>query len=811
MSSQSSASGRAVKPAQLLVMLLAFILVAGLGGVLGAGLVMPAVGAVGTVSQTTTDMFEELPSELAFPEPSQSSQILAADGSLLATIYANNRIVVELDEISPHLQHAVVAIEDRRFYEHRGVDPEGIMRAFVNNLSGGQIQGASTLTQQYIKNMLIEQGRISGDEEAIREAAATDYGRKLEEARLAIALEQRASKDEILEGYLNIAQFGPSQYGVETAAQYYFSKSAKDLTVAQAATLAGITQSPNENDPVDHPEKAKERRDNVLRTMLGQGYISQEQYDEAKNTTIEEMLDVSPTPNGCAAAGASAYFCEYVVDEALQSDAWGESREDRQQALYRGGLVIHTTLQPDRQKAAREAVTGAVPVNDPSGIKMALSSVEPGTGNIVAMTQNTNWSSAPSEDDPSATAVNLNVGLSHGGGRGFQSGSSFKVFTLIEWLEQGHALTDIVDSNNDTYPADSWNISCGRYETLYTPKNLESAGGDFMSVQEATRRSVNLTFVQMANQMDMCNIVENAERMGIQTGTGDPLMPYPSAVLGSNTITPLSQAVAFATLANQGERCDARSITKITDRSGENIATFEPSCEQVVDPNVVNAVHHALQGVVTPQPDSTGKNAVLPDGRPAAGKTGTANDDSAAWFVGYTPQLSAAVWMGHQEGTKSMFESTIDGEFHRLVYGGAIPAPTWRNYMSTALSGQEHKPFPEVGDRQLYGERVTVPDVSGRSVGDASAILQGAGLRAQVSSSGAYSALPAGTVAGTSPGAGSSLSLDSVVTLVPSMGPPPDDSGDDGGGGNDDDTDGGNGNGNGNGPPDDRGNPRDDD
>ncbi|MFC7404412.1 transglycosylase domain-containing protein [Georgenia alba] len=802
MSSPSSASGRAVRPAQLLVMLLAFVLVSGLGGVLAAGLVMPAVGAVGAVSQSTEDMFQDLPSELAVPEPSQSSQIVAADGSLLATIYADNRVVVQIDEIAPAMRDAVVAIEDRRFYEHRGVDPEGIMRAFVNNITGGATEGASTLTQQYVKNMLIEQGRLSGDEQLIQQATETTLGRKLEEARLAITIEQQYTKDQILEGYLNIAQFGPSQYGVEVAAQYYFSKSAADLSVAEGALLAGITQSPARHDPVENPENAKARRDLVLSAMHNQGYITQEEYDEARATTIEEMLNVSPTPNGCAAAGISAYFCEYVVDELLLSEEWGSSREDRQQQLYRGGLVIHTTLQPERQQAAQDAVTGAVPINDESGIKMALNAVEPGTGYIRSMVQNTNWGN-PSEDDPNATTVNLNVGRSHGGGSGFQSGSSFKVFTLIEWLKQGHSLMDTVNSSNDYFPASSWNIPCGRYEDTYEPNNLEGIGGGYMTVQEATRQSVNLTFVEMANQMNMCNIVENAERMGIQTGTGDPLTPNPAAVLGSNTITPLSQSVAFATLANQGERCDPRAITHITDRSGDEIASFDPSCEQVLEPDVVNGVNHALQEVVTPPTDSTGYQAVLPDGRPAAGKTGTANDDSAAWFVGYTPQLSAAIWMGFQEGTRSMFDSTIDGEYHELVYGGAIPAPTWRAYMERALEGEEHRNFPEAGTDEIYGEQVPIPYVAGMSIDEATATLEDMGFEVSVGDP-IYANVTPGYAAGTTPYG--TVSAGSNVTILPSLGPAPapepepePDDDDNGGGGNGGGGNGGGGGGNGGG------------
>ena len=798
---------------QLLVMLLAFLLVAGVGGVLTAGLVMPAVGAAGAVSQSTTDLFEDLPSELAIPEPSQSSQILAADGSLLATIYADNRIVVPLEDMSPYVRDAVIAIEDRRFYDHRGVDPEGMLRALVNNLSGGPLEGASTLTQQYVKNVLVEAGRISGDPEAIDAATETTIGRKLEEARLAVGLEQKVSKDDILEGYLNIAQFGPSQYGVETASKYYFSKSAKDLTIPEAAMLAGITQSPARHDPVRNPENAKVRRDVVLKQMLNQGFITQAEYDESVALSIEDMLNVSPTPNGCAAAGISVYFCEYVVDDLLNSENWGKDRADRQQALYRGGLVIHTTLDPAKQQAAYDSVTASVPVNDPSTIKMALSSVEPGSGKIVAMVQNTNWGT-PSAEEPGATKVNLNVGLSHGGGHGFQSGSSFKVFTLVRWLETGHSLNDRVVSTRRSYPRSSWNISCGKYEDNYEPKNLESSNvSGPLPVIEATRRSVNLTFVEMANQMDMCDIVATAEKMGVRTGSGEPLTPNPAAVLGSNTVTPLSQAVAFATLAADGKACEPMSITKVTDRNGNEIAAPQPTCKQAITPEVAQGATHALQTVVSRQPGSTGANAVLPDGRPAAGKTGTANDDSAAWFVGYTRELAAAVWMGYQEGTKSMFDSTINGQHYELVYGGKIPAPTWRDYVARALEGTPHKPFAAPPSSALFGDRVPVPDVAGRSASEAQTVLEQAGFQVQLGSP-VNSGWRAGAVVATNPAAGTRVSPGTRVTIVPSAGPapapePPAQQSDGGGGGGGNGGDNGNGNnggGNGNGNGGDNGN-----
>src|SRR5690625_4938054 len=313
MASSPRRTSRAVNPAQLLSLFLGFLLVAATGGLLTAGMAMPMVAAVGATSEASTRLFDELPTELGNETLSEQSTMYAEDGTLLATFYAENRIVVPLEDISENMIDAVIAIEDQRFYEHGGVDPEGLMRAAVENLTGASQQGGSTLTQQYVKNVLIEAGQQAGDPEAVEEARAPTLGRKLREAKLAISVERVKTKDEILEGYLNIAQFGRSQWGVETASQYYFNKDAADLSVGESAVLARITQSPARWDPETNPENAEAGRTTVLATMLRQDFITQEEHDEAVEEEIEDMLDITPTQNGCTAAGNAAYFCDYVV------------------------------------------------------------------------------------------------------------------------------------------------------------------------------------------------------------------------------------------------------------------------------------------------------------------------------------------------------------------------------------------------------------------------------------------------------------------------------------------------------------------
>lgn len=706
-------------------MLLALVLTSGLGGVLLAGLVVPAAASMGAVTNAAEKMIGELPQEVTLPEPSEQSVMRWADGSLMARFYAENRIIVSQDAIAPIMADAVVAIEDKRFFDHNGVDPTGIMRALVNNITGGPLEGASTLTQQYVRNSLIEAGRQSGDIEAIDAARETTIGRKLREISLALAVEKEMSKEDILNGYLNIAQFGPSQYGVEAAAQHYFSKSALDLNPNEAALLAGITQSPNRWDPVQFPDAAQNRRNVVLGEMVTQGYIDQATYDAAIATPVPEMLHVQKTRNGCAQAGSAAYFCEYVVKDLLNNESWGSSRAERTQMLYRGGLIIETTLDPALQQAGWESLVGAVPVNDASGVDASLVTVQPGTGHIVTMVQNTDWGDA-TEERPDATQVNVNVGRSHGGGLGFQAGSSFKVFTLVEWVRSGRGLWDSVSQEERNFRAGSWKIPCdpGLVDN-YSPNNLYKMTGD-TTVLQATKLSTNLPFIHMANRLDLCEVMGDAAKLGVERGDGEPLEPRPSAVLGTNNVTPLSMANAFASLANRGSACKPVSITRLTDTDGNEYTVPGPQCEQVIEQRVADTTTYALSQVMTA--GGTGSAAAL-RGRPSAGKTGTANDAANAWFVGYTPQYSTAVWLGHRAGNKSMQGVRINGRVYSTVFGSTISAPIWRTYMNRAHQGLPVQRFASIPqpprrpaptatprtNRTTAPPATTAPDTSGEN------------------------------------------------------------------------------------------------
>src|SRR5690606_15535637 len=562
-------------------------------------------------------------------------------------------------QIDEDVRNAVIATEDKRFYEHGAVDPEGIFRALINILSGASFEGGSTLTQQYVKNVLLEQARVAEDPEAMAAATAPTIGRKLREAKLAIALEQTYTKDQILEGYLNIAQFGPSQYGVEAAARYFFAKRADGLSIGEAALLAGITQAPARWNPITNPENAFNRRNTVLMLMEQQGFITPEEYEEWSEVPIEDMLDVRKVPPTCATAKVSAYFCEYVVNTILQSPEYGETKAERVQLLLRGGLDITTTIDKNLQAEGWEALTNAVPVDDSSGVSNAISTVEPGTGRILAMVQNTPYGNGDQEGDPKRTTkLNFNADAAYGGAIGFQTGSTFKAFVLAAWLEAGNSLMDIVDgSPGQHFPRSSWNYDgcdLGAHAADYDPRNIEGIGTGPMTVLKATEDSVNTAFVNMANQLNQCDLFDLTQRLGLHVGSGVdaqyglPLVPSPAWTLGANNIAPLTMAAAFATFAANGVHCKPVAIDSIKDADGDQLPVPDAECNQALKPEIAATVTYALSRVVS-TPGATGNAASLGN-RPVAGKTGTANDDTAAWFVGYTPQLSTAVWNGFSEG-----------------------------------------------------------------------------------------------------------------------------------------------------------------
>lgn len=794
--------------------LLVFIALSLAGGLVLAVAILPIAASAGTATNATMKLFDDLPTSIDFTKPSEQSKIRAADGTELATFYAENRIVVASDQISKNLKNAAVAIEDERFYEHAGIDAKGIIGAAFNNFIGGKLAGGSTITQQYVKNSLIEEGRLANDNEQVRSATETSIGRKLNEARYALAIEKQMSKDEILTAYLNIAQFGPSQWGVEAASRFFFSKSAKDVTIPEAAMIAGNTQAPNRWNPLEHPEETQKRRDAVLRKMHQLGYISQQELDEALATNVKDLLKVSPASNGCAMAGNAAYFCELVINDVLASDSWGENRADRIQKLYRGGLDIITTLDPKAQKSAYEAVISEVPIADPSNVDASNVVVEPGTGKVLAMVQNTNFGK-PTKENPDATQVNANVDENHGGGIGYQPGSTFKVFTLAEWIRNGHSVNDRVNTNPREFTAKDFTISCAPEMNIssWNPKNSFNRRAGMQTVVENAVQSYNIGFLEMASKLDMCNITKLAEDMGARQGTigtkktvqkyekigaklGEPLpiFPNPATTIGGTLVTPLSMANAAATFAADGKACTPITFTEIKDKNGKVIAKQESKCRQVLPEDVVRTATQVLSQVV-----NRGSSRAKIPGYATAGKTGTSNDSANTWFFGYTPNFASAVWIGHIGSVKPMQNITINGHYYREVLGETIAARIFSKSGKGALEGTPAVQFKAPRGRVSFNTQTeeelqkeaaeqnqneetqnpdnsqqsakTVPNVVGMEMNAAAHVLRTHGFT--VKPAGAWSNQPKNTVISTSPATGSSVAAGTTIVLNISVGPAP--------------------------------------
>ncbi len=784
MSSARPTSGRRLNVVQVVALLLAFVLVTTLGGVLTAGLIMPAVATTSAVTDTAVRLFDDLPSELEQVPLSEKSVMLASDGTVLAEFYNQNRIVVPLAEIAPIMQKAVIAVEDKRFYEHGGVDPEGLLRAIFKHATSDSNQGGSTLTQQYVKNMLIQKALGKGTRaeqlQAIADARVSSgtegYARKLNEAKMAIALEKRMSKDQILEGYLNIAQYGYQQiYGVEAAARHFFSISAKDLNYLQAATIAGITKAPSTYDPERNPEKAQERRNLVLGLMHDQGYITDEEFTTGKATPIADTLVIGTDSQTCVAANGvsnAGYFCDYVTKVLANDPAFGDTPEKRQDRLYRGGLTITTTLDRGLQAMADEELKKVVPPGDPSGIGSAISVVQPGTGYILAMSQSSIYDTSATPT-PGHTAVNWNVDNAYNGGNGFAPGSSFKPFTLAEWFKQGHSLDEMVNGTEKKWSEKEFTACGAPYGNKQWPLRNSEGRGSVMTVLTATEESVNNAYADMASRLDLCNIMQTAADLGVHKAGGlepvGPPDPKPANIIGTNSIAPLTMATAYAAFAAQGLMCDPVAIIKVVDTDGTELPVPQANCRQALDPGIANAVSYTLSHVW----EGTGKG-LGGLGRPAAGKTGTTSDNEYTWFVGYTPQIASAVWTGNPLAMVSANNAIIAGKKYPHVYGATISGPIWVNFMRRAHDGREVANFPAPPDQYVNGPKRQVPSVLGQSPDAARKVLEGAGFNVKIDPNTQFSNEYApNTIMAQNPGPNSRVPGGSVITLIVSAGRDP--------------------------------------
>lgn len=648
-----------------------------LAGVLVGLMLIPFAGSLGVLTRDVVRDFESLPDELITPPLSERSVILAADGSVLATIYYQNRIEVPLESIAPIMRQATVATEDARFLEHNGVDFRGIVRAAASNASSGEIsEGASTLTMQYVKNVLVNQATSAEELDAAR---GDNSARKIKEVRLALALEKRFTKGEILSRYLNIAYFGSGAYGIEAAARRYFSKPAANLTLAEAATLAGIVQRPTSHNPIRNPEFSTERRNVVLGRMASLGYISQADSNRAQKIPMQALLNPTQVSNGCTSSYAP-FFCDYVLQSIRENNIFGETVEKREAFLRRGGYTITTTLDPTVQKAVTEVVKSTISVDDTSGKAAAISMVQPGTGQIIAMTQNRDWGTS----GRGKTTYNYNVPLNMGGTIGMQAGSTFKIFTLAAALEAGISPNEYISSPSPNTFTEFKNCDTGAMFDPVTVRNSTTSGT--FNMAQATAYSTNTYFMAIEQRTGICRPADIAEALGVNLGSGGPLLRVPSFTLGTMEIAPLSLANAYATFAAHGRHCNPVSILEIRDRDGAKLAVPNGDCRQVLYRGVADGVTLMLNGVVDGNISGrTGSSMNLGD-RPVAGKTGTTNDSAAVWFAGFTPQVASAVWVGDPRGGFAfpLKDITINGKYYRQVFGGTLPGPIWRESMLAA-------------------------------------------------------------------------------------------------------------------------------
>jgi membrane peptidoglycan carboxypeptidase len=761
-----------------------------LTGLLLAVAAFPIVGGLGLTAKAGAEEFLVLPDELKTSPLAERTRILASDGTTeLAVLYRENRLNAALADIPELARKAVIATEDSRFYAHNGVDYKGTARAALENVKArGVSQGGSTLTQQYVKNALLQAARGSREQQAAARELSID--RKLKEARYALAIEKELSKDQILERYLNIAYYGNGVYGMGTAANFYFSKPVQQLTLAEGALLAGIVQTPSKFDPVKAIQEPSvmatllARRDTVLTRMVDVGFISEAERAAASaergTAGGKSLFAIQPVTSGCENPEVKApFFCDYLrraLEDTDLGKALGNTREERQDKLLAGGLTIVTTLDPKIQESAQAAADENVPRDDPFGAGAVVDIVEPGTGKVKAMAVNRTYSELK---QPGHTKVNLAIG----GSAGFQPGSTFKAFVLAEAIKEGIplGLTLYAPVQYQSKECTTNDPKNGNKRIPYAPKNAGDSEAGTFDLRTATHHSVNTYYIQILDRTGVPAVAAMADSLGVRqfvNGAPTGTMQRPGGgkyegcaiVLGADNVSPLDMAGAYATFAARGLYCKPTPVIEIRDAKGQPINLGQPGCTQVLEPFVADTVNSVLTGVI----DGRGTGTRASIGRPAAGKTGTTNGSTAAWFIGYTPQLATAVWIGDPGGPNNpvdeMVNVRINGQRYSQVYGGTIPAVIFKQAMTGALKGVPVVPFTEPGEAAVRGRDIVVPDVRGMPLAEAEAMLIGAGFSVRNGGRVAAAPVPNGAAAYTSPRAGRPLGFGETVTLYSSSG-----------------------------------------
>ncbi|MHC2185838.1 membrane peptidoglycan carboxypeptidase [Rathayibacter agropyri] len=796
-----TASRRSVRPLGMsLRAIMGFIGMSAIAGVLITVGVTPALALTGLATSNTIGMFQNLPGYLDVGQLMQRTNIYASNGTtLLASVYNQNRVEVGWDDVAQSAKDAAVAGEDPRFYEHGGIDLQGTLRALAVTLMGKDLQGGSSITQQYVKNVLVQKAESIADkterEEAYAEATDPTPERKLKEMRLSIGLEKAASKNDILLGYLNIALFGGTVYGIEAAANYYYGIPASQLSTSQAAALVGIVNNPQkfrfdlpdnaENGVANGYAQTKDRRDYILGEELKHGRIDQATHDAAVAEPITPNITEPST--GCTTAGNAAYFCDYVLNVLGNDEAFGSTTDERFARVRQGGFDIVTTLDLDIQQASQAALNAYIPPVDPRfEVGATAASVEAKTGRVLSMVQNTKYSQDQEilAANPGYSAINLNVDLNMGGGSGVQTGSTYKVFTLAQWLQAGRTINESFPSPTSGFGsyAKKCNVKSGGYYDgeRFAPRNDEvSEDARSMTALESTTNSINTGFMGMANQLDLCDIRTTAQAFGVHGASGKELSSGPAAVLGTNEIAPLTMASAYAGIANDGTTCDAVVIDRITDSQGAAVPVPPSNCRASVSPEVARGMQYAMQRVMT---SGTATQSNPRDGIEHIGKTGTTDEAADVWTAGASRAASLAVWVGSIKGfdndkKQNLRFTNLTGDQGTVKASNARHA-IWKPIM-TALDQKYggadfiDPPATMLASSSRGATLAKVPEVSGKTVADATAALTAAGFVGGITEPVDSTSIAEGSVVSTTPSATKTALRGAVIPLQVSTGKTP--------------------------------------
>ncbi|WP_254782994.1 transglycosylase domain-containing protein [Curtobacterium sp. MCBA15_009] len=651
------------------------------GLLVGVG-VTPVIAVAGLGATSAIGVFESMPEHIEIGDLPQRNEIWAYRGGEpvhLTDVWSQDRQQLTLDQIDDDLEHAAVDGEDKRFYETGGVDATSMVRSLVSVAAsrGEGGSGGSTLTMQLVRNIKIQRASelptLEEQTAAYEEATKRSPQRKLAEMKLAIGLAKQYSKQEILTAYLNIAYFGDQTYGVQSAAHHYYGKSATDLTPAEAASLIAIVQWPERRDlsTPDHHRDNTARRNVILRSMHEQGHLTEDEYRAARQARLADLVHLTAPQQGCAAVEAgAAYFCDFATRITERLPQLGATKQQRADAWRTGGYRIQTTLDLDLNARHAQLLDQYDPKTETRlALGATLDTVEAGTGRVLTMAQNTDYDRS-AQAPRTATSLNYAVDRADGDATGFQTGSTYKMFTLLAWLESGRSPDTVVDGT--PHPHSSW-TACGEpLEAFWQPKNDSPAQRGPYSVRSATAQSVNAAYQSMAEQLDLCDVQRVATRLGVHLATGGELPWNPASLLGTESIAPLTMAAAYAGIANGGSYCAPVVVDQVTGPDGTELGGQPRTCSQAVSPQTAATAFEVMQGAFR---GGTAAGGQTPDGTTLFGKTGTTDAADQIWLVGGSSRAVTAYWQGNTDGAKHNLRSYSNGQGD--TYAGAR-ASVWR-------------------------------------------------------------------------------------------------------------------------------------